>query len=503
MAKQSWLTTAGRPTDSTSTVPKKGQRRASRESASSSLSPVDATTPAGTNAMDVDAGAPAQDDDESSSDEHQPPPAPTIPNPMTFGEDPSTFPDPTIYEILEVKPGMTDEEIKKIYSVADYPRNDLHDLVAGTPPDKDFSNAKPSNQVQANTYATFLEPYFRPYNDEDEAFLRERGDRVGPYVMPPRGKRHYSEIWAEEDDAMAIDSPQRGREKPPANQGRGSVEQLDDATAETEQISAAPMISRLLATLRPEHRVPQSDANGHINGESNGSGDSTMDLGEASSQIADENRPAPIPPATYMLESATESWKKAQPSKLDHAQMDERLKQELRHIGFLDEDEQPDFDAHNDDDVAARIRHLQTELRATAARNGARKSRIQELVSERLAYQEFNTIQEDLDSQVQMAFVKRSRMGKSKKTKRPGGAGGGSHFVGNGGMARPAVGDNTKKLMANRSSWKTLITPVFDGDFKVPRSSDPNSSIFTPEAMKKHYELERQRAAEAEEEDEE
>ncbi len=83
-------------------------------------------------------------------------------------------PDPVIYHIREVTPGMTDEEKKEIYSVTAYPTKDLSDQMAGTPPDKDFSNAKPTNQVAANTFLTYVEPYVRPLAEEDMAFLRER-----------------------------------------------------------------------------------------------------------------------------------------------------------------------------------------------------------------------------------------------------------------------------------------------------------------------------------------
>lgn len=69
---------------------------------------------------------------------------------------------------------MTDKEKKEIYGVASFPHNDLSDLIAGVPPDKDFSNAKPSNQVNANTFQTYLDPYLRPLTDEDMAFLKER-----------------------------------------------------------------------------------------------------------------------------------------------------------------------------------------------------------------------------------------------------------------------------------------------------------------------------------------
>ncbi len=438
-------------------------------------------------------------DDDSSSDEHQPPPAPTVTHVQTFGDDPSTFPDPTVYEIREVKPGMTEEEIKEIYAVADYPHDDLHDLIPGTPPDKDFSNAKPSNQVQATTFATYLEPYFRPFTEEDLAFLRERGDRVAPFVIPRRGKKHYTEIWAEEDGAMAVDAPKSERDKLPANQARGSVEDLDDGVAESDQISAGPILSRLLATLRPEHRAPPSDekpaTNGVMNGESSMNGDMNADPLDFNFNM--DEPAAPMPPATFMPESSSESWKKATHPKLDHAQVDERIKQELRHIGFLPFDEEPDFDGHFDDEIAARLRLLQAQLKEQAIINGARKARLMDLVKERMAHQEYTTILEDLDSQVQTAYMKRTRtMGKNKKTKRPGGAGGGSHFVGAGSAtARPGIGDMTKTLMERRKKWIDSIGPVF-GDEKslgmVPRAADEGSSIFKPEDMAEYIKRERE-----------
>ena len=110
----------------------------------------------------------------SSLDSHQPPPAPSIPQYQTFGPDPLTFNDPTTYHIREITDDMTDEEKKEIYCVSHFPHDDLSHLIAGTPPDKDFSNAKPPNQVNANTFAASIDPYLRPLTEEDMAFLKER-----------------------------------------------------------------------------------------------------------------------------------------------------------------------------------------------------------------------------------------------------------------------------------------------------------------------------------------
>lgn len=441
-------------------------------------------------------------DEDSSEDEHQPLPAPAIPHLQTFGEDPSTFPDPTIYEVLQITDDMDNETKKQIYSVEVWPESDLSDLIPGFPPDKDFSIAKPTNQVQANTFATYLEPYFRPFTEEDLAFLRERGDRVNPFVIPRRGKKHYTEVWAEEDGTASIDTPSQGRDKLPPNQARGDLGDLNDATAETDQVSGGPLTTRLMATFRPEHRSQTTEekptTNGVTNGEASTNGDSHSDLADILS-LPISDTPATFPPAAYMTDSNSEGWKRGTHIALDYSQVDERIKQELRHIGFLPPDTEPDYDAHYDDEIAARLRYLQERLKEQSILNGGRKARLMELTKERMAHQEYTTILEDLDSQVQTAYLKRTRtMGKSKKAKRPGGAGGGSHFAGGNpanGMARPGIGDVTKTLMERRTKWIDAVGKVFEDErsiMAVPRAADEGSSIFKDTDMGEYMDRERQ-----------
>lgn len=435
-----------------------------------------------------------EDDDDSSDDERQPAPAPAIPHLQTFGEDPSTFPDPTIYEVLEITDDMDVETKKKIYSVEVFPESDLADLIPGYPPDKDFSTAKPTNQVQANTFATYIEPFFRPYSEEDLAFLRERGDRTNAFVIPKRGKKHYTEVWAEEDGAMSIDTPVQGRDKLPANGIRGTVDDIDDATAQSDQVSAGPLLSRLLATLRPEHRAHPSEEKANTNGMTNG--DTSMN-GEVNANAdldlilgnIDPPPPATLPAAATMPDSSSESWKRAVHGKLEYQHVEERIKNELRYIGFLPQESETDYEGHFDDEIAARLRYLQEQLKEQSMLNGARKARLMELTKERMAHQEYTTILEDLDGQVQTAYLKRTRtMGKSKKAKKPGGAGGGSHAAGAGanGTARPGIGDVTKTLMERRMKWIDSIGTVFEDErsiMAVPRASDEGSSIFKLEDM--------------------
>ncbi|GAB0137570.1 hypothetical protein EsDP_00005830 [Epichloe bromicola] len=475
--------------DDQSSPVKDAKRKHSRaDSASSSLSPVAAGSPS---AMDVVKKAKhekkeEEEEEESSSEDEGAPPKRQMPAAQTFGDDPSTFPDPTVYEIRPVHEGMSDEERKEIYSVAVYPKNDLANLIAGDPPDSDYSIAKPSSQINFSTFSTYIDPYFRPFSEEDLAFLRERGDRVTPFVMPKRGKRHYTEMWAEEDGAMSIDPPQQGREKLPPNQPRGNIDNMSDSIGETDALSIGPLASRLLQLLRPESRAQGPDDKPTTNGGNNG--DTSMNGDANGEEQLGDDKANPLPPATYMSESSTETWKKATHPKLEYAQVDERLKQELRHIGFLPQEGfEGEYDGHYDDEVAGRLRLLQSRLKEQMLINGARKARLTDLVRERMANQEYQTILEDLDSQVQAAYLKRTRtMGKSKKTKRPGGAGGGSHFVGGAaGTARPGIGDQTKTLMERRKRWIDTIGSVFDDETlsKVPRQSDPDSSIFKPADM--------------------
>ncbi len=453
--------------------------------------------------MDVDEKAKLEnkEEEESSSEDEGAPPRREAPQFQTFGQDPSTFPDPTVYEIRDVKPTMSDDELREIYSVAVFPRSDLADLIAGDPPDKDFSNAKPTNQISFSTFSSYMEPYFRPFSEEDLAFLRERGDRVMPFIMPKRGKKHYAEIWAEEDGAMSIDSNPQGRDKLQPNQPRGNIENMDDDVAETDKLSVGPVLSRLLQAMRPEGRAQPSDDKPTTNGVNGDVEVKEEPNGDAAAGTPNEETKS-LPPASFMSESSSEAWKKATHPKLDYMQVDERIKQELRHIGFLPQEGfDGEYDGHFDDEVAARLRLLQEKLRQQILVNGARKARLTELVKERMAHQEYSTILEDLDTQVQGAYLKRTRtMGKSKKSKRPGGSSAAAAAAAAGGaggaagMARPGIGDVTRTLMERRKRWIDNIGTVFDDENlgKVPRVADPGSTIFKPDMMADLMKKERQ-----------
>jgi transcriptional adapter 3 len=401
---------------------------------------------------------------------HKPP---TVPQKGYF-PDPLGW-DPTVYHIEEVTPDMSDAEKKRIYSVTAYPTKDLSDQIAGQPPDKDFSNAKPSNQVAATTFLTYADPFLRPLTEEDIAFLRERGDRTTPFLAIPRGKRSYKDIWAEEDGEMVDASTDKGS----LSAGRGNLEQLNDETATTDSIGTGPLASRLLSLLKFEHRSEPAE-NGFGNGmDFMGDGNDTMDLDGLTN--GHENGEKQLPPAAGVSDLV--GSKASQ--KLDYVSSEERIKGELRHLGLLGPDEHPDFDAHHDDDISERIRLLQHQLRKVMVTNGARKARLLDLAKERMAYQEYSTIHEDLDSQVQQAYLKRTRtLGKAKK-----GGPGAKPRPGHVASALGArdIGDSARMLMDRRKRWEKCIGPVFGSNTEIRRLPGKDTTIWHPDVMK-HYE---------------
>lgn len=266
-------------------------------------------------------------------------------------------------------------------------------------------------------------------------------------------------------------------------------------------MSQGPLASRLLSLLRFEHRTPpSSDTNGVNGDQTNGftNGDVSMDLDGLTNGHIDPNEDKPLPVAASVADLVGAKTPTSLGPKLDYVQADERIKLELRHLGFLGQDEVPDFEGHHDDDISERLRLLQAELRRVMLVNGARKARVLDIAKERLAFQEYNTIHEDLDTQVQQAYLKRTRtLGKSKKggpgaaKPRPGGhvvsAGGTAGAVAGANRARD-IGDNARTLMDRRKRWADCIGPVFK-DMKqgVPGKE---SSLWDPKVMEAYEKAE-------------
>lgn len=280
--------------------------------------------------------------------------------------------------------------------------------------------------------------------------------------MPRRGTKSYQEVWAEEDGNFTTDNEQAARERATLNQPTGSIEDMNDDVAGTNDVSVGPLASRFLSMLIPERRAPAAEQTNGDTAMTNTHEDANQDGGN----------PKSLPPATALHDTG-QTGSRITTNKLDYAQMDERLKQELRHLGFLTEDAEPDYDGHFDDEVAARLRYLQGELERVSVLNGARKARVLELAEESMARQEYSTIADDLDTQLNQAYLKRHRnVGKGKKhnVKKPGLA---VPSIAPG-VVRPGLGEPIRLLMERRDRWKSWIGPVVD----FGHTSIPDETIF-------------------------
>lgn len=438
-------------------------------------------------------------------------PAPTAPlYERAFGKDPSTCPDPTVYDIRPLYPEMADDDKQKILNVANWPQSDLKDLTAGDPPDMDFSNAKPANQVHFTTFQTHIEPYIRPFTEEDVAFLKERGDRVLPYVIPARGPRTHKEVWAAEDGLTGIEAPRRDEADP--NTARGSMDDMNDEVAETDECSMGPVMNRLMALTRPQPNGRGSGAGAgaedsgpqdQLNGDSvmtNGidaidglDGGLPNGIGEESALQTQNLRPAAALPL--------DAPRLASLPLPDYDTFEYRALQELKYIGFLTPNDTPSFAAHNDDEVAARLRTLQAELRQVSQRNNVRKARVLEMAEERMAMQEYSNIADDLDNQVNAAYLKRNRS-LAKPSSKKGGqaqARSGQRGVATGLVGARGVSEGVRQLMQKRKDWIDMVGPVV-GYGRAPIVGD-GETVFDPESLRRLEALERETEAEGAEGD--
>jgi transcriptional adapter 3 len=379
-------------------------------------------------------------------------------------------------------------------NVAKWPESDLRDLTAGDPPDADFSNAKPSNQINFSTFQTYIEPYIRPFTEEDVAFLKERGDRFTPYVIPERGDKGYREVWAAEDGTTGTEPARSDALNP--NEPRGCMEDLDDEIAEQDIVSMGPVMSRLLSIIRPspsnarkDDSAANEDANGDTtmtNGDTADGPDPTLPL--SSSTATDDHKPISCLPSEFKAPTLPQ---------LDYSILEERALQEFRYIGIIGPGDTPNFDAHLDDEISARLRTLQHELRRLARLNNIRKLRLLELTEERMAMQEYANIADDLDNQVNTAYLKRNRsLGKPSNGKKGGGnaqrAGGqkGVASVAGGGRG---VSDGVKALMQKRRDWIEMVGPVVA--YGRPPIPTDDETIFDDANVKRLEKIEREAEA--------
>lgn len=509
------------------------------------------------------------------------------------------------------------EYLLKKYAVSSYPEDDLKDWLPGVIPDLDFTKAKPPNQVQFSTFASYIEPYFRPYVEEDLHFLEQKlaggsydysyapaltgtgaaaqaaaalsaakRTQLSPYVIPKLG-RLYSEVWKEQDGpnpgySLNPPNPPRAKEVLP----HGSSSQITDAELEKNELSCGPLASRLLSAILSEDYIenatvdnsnsePSSDNNNNNNMsniKTEKPSDDTSNPNEGDADKPDiENGESVIKQEIKSEDAGNDqtseslddegqnendvtkgksstlentNWRVRVKNK-DFLSLEERLKQELKYVGIIDigmlkkeEEKKQNFEeladspivsghkvsantalngedtneseskfikpnetfdidwvnGREDDEISTELRYLQRQLRRVSILNMTYQRVLHPIVQQQLAWQEYSHILEDLDKQVDQAYMRRNRATtrikkkKSSATHNHSTANGGSgssnnsHAAGSSGPGSAAAnaaeqGHRMRSLLDKRLKWINMIGPVFESSKKM--KSMPKESVFS------------------------
>ncbi|KKY25927.1 putative transcriptional regulator ngg1 [Diplodia seriata] len=179
----------------------------------------------------------------------------------------------------------------------------------------------------------------------------------------------------------------------------------------------------------------------------------------------------------------------------------EELKKEILGVARYPQSELKDLTPGTPPDKDFSNPKPQTQVNASVFANYV-EPYVKPLTEEDLSFlkerQEYCAIEDDLNNQLNAAYLKRNRnLGKGKKnSKRPGGAGGGSHAVVQVGAGNSrGLGEEIRALMEKKERWTSVIGPVVD----YGKAGIPKESIFDEELMKKYMEKEQEGWTEVEE----
>ncbi|ODV61930.1 histone acetyltransferase NGG1 ASCRUDRAFT_28220, partial [Ascoidea rubescens DSM 1968] len=402
----------------------------------------------------------------------------------------SDFLDPLVLNIAKERLELFDESkyidnreeyVKKRCGITYYPPNDLKDQLPGEIPDYDFSSMKaPTNQIPYNTFQTYIEAYFRPYTEDDIEFLSKKfvipdnllenknyNPKVSPFITPKLGTL-YSKLWTEEDNSFdnnnsnvnknsTIEDVLRDKLIP-----KGSSEQLTDELLEKDQVSCGPLVSRLLsAILKLDNNGDNSMNRDNTKDDDSNKDNNNSSNGDNISIFSNDQQ-------NYKLPSI----------KTDYNSLEERVKRELKYVGVFmnlknnsiniiedrvysdnknggkkDEGNEEDFDSlwiknRQDDEISVELRLLQKKLKVVNKKNNLRKKALIPKINYLLAWQEYYSILEDLSKQVDQAYIKRTKVPKSRRRK-----GNLTH--------QQIINNGLRSLLDKRNKWINDIGIIF------------------------------------------
>ncbi|WVF69761.1 hypothetical protein IAT40_004540 [Kwoniella sp. CBS 6097] len=302
--------------------------------------------------------------------------------------------------------------------------------------DEDYSNAKAPSQIAFPTFWSGVEPYLKDVKEDDLAMLGFKADAPESYEVPPRG-RHYTEVWDEEDGNPPGTTPrfpvpalrqeqilqQQPNGAPPLVPHYVPVNELQEASLIEEQRGLGSLTERVVAAFVGRF------------GFGNGNGSDKKDHPEKDSKEG----------TSAALESEMED---REPAKVDVAELEERMKKELKGVMLLGEHDEFDPVNREDDEVTASLRQCQRLLSQQTALNDARKTRLAEIAKQRLAYTEYTSALEGIEKSIEAAWAKRIKKYGTTPKKNSSQANG---------SGRPPVPENMTKLVEIRKHWIEVV----------------------------------------------
>ena len=311
--------------------------------------------------------------------------------------------------------------------------------------DEDFDHAKPASQVPYTTFANWVTDYLRSFGEDDLAFLASRPEDPTYFDEPALGP-HYLDTWAAMDAELAGDTvnlPSTSTTLVPPMLRRFKSENITNESLHTENVYLGPLGERLISAFRGVNQFPGT----------------MTDLMSGAPEALQPGAPASaVPNATGQGASGA-----AGPSVPAHAALagptikemdaldfEARLTRELSFLGVLpplsrssassassstgtsgkksgpaaaSDAQQPQLEApvdwagRQDDEISASLRACQRLLEKQTAINGQRRERLAELVRQRIAYQEYESLRDGLEAVIEGAWNKRHRAAQRKAVK--------------------------------------------------------------------------------------
>ncbi|KAI3629517.1 hypothetical protein MIR68_012532 [Amoeboaphelidium protococcarum] len=257
---------------------------------------------------------------------------------------------------------------------------------------------KPSQQTPSNTFWNYVEQFFKLITEQDvqNLYLASQDD-VSAFLIPPLG-RHYREVWADGDNAM-LPSQEH------LQSGLGSL---------TERLLSALVEENIVA---PELE-PESS--------------------EGAELVTDQD-------GLHQKQIGT------LPNDADfNYDVEERIRRELQHLGLLDLNSDanngPHWSNDEDDEICLELRRLQQDLRQVHQLNQNRRRILEQVAQDRMAYQEYLQVVEDLNKQIESHYSKLYKNGVRNKRKRP---------------IDGLVLENLHDLLEKRRSLTQELAPIF------------------------------------------